>query len=106
MLRGKRVKLSRAISTVGRAGVMTQARLAAAVMSAAAVIPAEGAMVSTRRSCAPRREKSRSIASPSRRRSPLSRCMATAMANRIAMQVRKMIQPSKKCRNPSAWPMP
>ena len=67
---------------------------------------AEGSTVNTRRIWAPSPVKSTSIASPSGRRSPDSRRIPTAMAKRMAMQLRKMIQPSKKCRNPSAWPMP
>ena len=63
-------------------------------------------MPKTRLTCWPSAVKSMSIVSPSGRRSPLSRCMAIAMAKRIAMAVMKITQPSKKCRNPSAWLIP
>ena len=49
---------------------------------------------------------SRSIASDKGRGFGVSRCSATAIANRIAMQAMKITQPSKKCRNPSACSMP
>jgi len=54
----------------------------------------------------PRPEKSRSSASPSGRRSPVTHCIALASRKRIAMQERKTTQPSKTCRKPSAWATP
>lgn len=67
---------------------------------------AEGAMLSTRASSRFSPVKSSSSASPSGRRSPERRCSPTAMRKRIAMQERKITQPSKTCRKPSAWAMP
>ena len=63
-------------------------------------------MASPRRSCAPRPEKSRSIASESGRGCGVSRCRTIASRNSRPMQERKITQPSKKCRKPSAWLMP
>ena len=83
-----------------------EAAESAAVRQAAAAMPRDGGIARSRPICCPRPEKSMSSAAPSGRRSPDSRCIALAMPNRMAMQARKITQPSKACRKPSAWAMP
>ena len=77
--RGNSPNGSRGAASTAWRGASSQAPDSAAVKSAAVISPREGAIVRTRANWPPRPEKSRSIASPSGRRSPLMRCMAITM---------------------------